>query len=121
MKNATGPAFPIYGTTSFKISNKNKTESVDVEALVVDGLNHLLLISWLVCVQLRLIDPTFPLASIDEYCSNHKNNCPFLTVSNTSSLKFLIRELLLNEFPYFIHNSLSPIAMQTDPLHIDDR
>ena len=45
MKNATGPAFPIYGTTSFKISNKNKTNQIDVEALVEDGLNHLLLIS----------------------------------------------------------------------------
>ena len=31
MKNATGPAFPIYGTISFKISNKNKTDSIDVK------------------------------------------------------------------------------------------
>ena len=61
MKNATGPAFPIYGTISFKKSNKNKTNEIDVEALVVDGLNHPLLISWLVCVQLKLINPTFPL------------------------------------------------------------
>ena len=82
MKNATGPAFPIHGTTSFKISNKSNTDSVDVKALVVDGLNNPLLISWLVCFQLLLIHPNFPLASIDEYCSNHKINCSFVTVSN---------------------------------------
>ena len=118
MKNTTGPAFQIYGTTSFKISNKCNTESVDVEAIVVDGLNYPLLISWLACVQLRLIHPTFPLASIDEYCSNHKNNCSFITVNNTSSLEIDMRKLFMNEFPDVINDSLNPISMKTDPMHI---
>ena len=87
MKNATRPAFPIYGTTSFKISNKDKMNQIDVEAFVVDGLHHPLLISWLVCVQQKLIHPTFTLTSIDEYCSNNKNNCSFVTVNKASSLK----------------------------------
>ena len=115
MKNATGPAFPIYGFTSFKISNKNKTDSVNVKALVVHGLNHPLLITWLVFVQLRLIHPTFPLTSIDEYCSTH---CSFITVNNTSSPKIDIRKLLINEFLDVIPDSLNPIPAKTDPMHI---
>ena len=118
MKNATGPAFDIFGTISFKISNKDQTDEVDVEALVVDGLNHPLLISWLVCVQLRLIHSTFPLTSIDEYCENNKNNNCSITVNNASSLTINIRKLLLNEFPDVIHDSLNPIPMKTDPMHI---
>ena len=108
MKNATGSAFPIDGITSFKVSNKNNTEPIEVEALVVDGLNHPLLISWLVCVQLRLIHPTFPLASIDDYYSNHKTNCSFVTVNNASSLKIDILKLLINEFPDVIHDTINP-------------
>ena len=99
MKNATGPSFPIFGTTSFKIS-----------------LIHPLLISWLVCVQLKLIHSTFPLTSVDEYCKNKNNNC-LITVNNASSLTIDIRKLL-NEFPDVIHDSLNPIPMKTDPMHI---
>ena len=118
MKNETGPAFPIFGTTSFKISNKDRINEVDVEALVVEGLNHPLLISWLVCVQLKLIHSTFPLTSVDEYCktNNNNNNC-LITVNNASSLTIDIRKLLLNEFPDVIHDSLNPIPMKTDPMH----
>ena len=118
MKNATGPAFPIFGTTSFIISNKDRTNEVDIEALVVDGLNHRLLISWLVCVQLKWIHPTFPLTSIDEYCETNKNNNCLITVNNAPSLTIDIRKLLLNEFPDINHDSLNPIPMKTDPMHI---
>ena len=117
MKNATGPAFPIFGTTTFKISNKDKSHEVDVEALVVNGLNHPLLIRWLVCVQLKLIHSSFPLTSVDEYCNNKNNNC-LITVNNASSLTINIRKLLLNEFPDVIYDSLKPIPMKTDPMHI---
>ena len=118
MKNATGPALPIFGTTSFKISNKDRTNEVDVEALVVDGLNHPLLISWLVCVQLKLIHSTFPLTSVDEYCKNNNSDNCLITVNNASSLTIDIRKLLLNKFPDVIHDSLNPIPMKTDPMHI---
>ena len=105
-------------TTLFKISNKDRPNQIDVEALVVDGLNHLLLISWLVCLQLKLIHPTFPLTSIDENFSGNKNNCSFITVNNAFSLEIDIRKLHINDFPDIIHYSLNPIPMKTEPMHI---
>ena len=109
MKHATGPAFPIYGITPFKISNTNETDPIEVEALIVDGLNHPLLISWLVCVQLKLMHPSFPLVFVDDFCLYHKTNCSFETLNNTSTLKIDIRKLLIKEFPV-IHDTLKAAA-----------
>ena len=69
-------------------------------------------------VQLRLIHSTFPFTSIDEYCANNKNNCSFITINNASSLTIDIRKLLINKFPDVIYDSLNPVPMKTDPMHI---
>ena len=49
---------------------------------------------------------------------NNKNNCSFVTVNSASSPKIDIRKLLINEFPDVIHDSLNPIPIKTDPMHI---
>ena len=112
MKNATGPPFPIEGTTSFTISNSNKTRTTEVVALVVKNLNHPILLSWLSCVQLDLIHSSFPLVPVSDYCKNQIFCTQSINLVDNAPSHFDIdvKKLLINEYPDVIHDYLLPRA-----------
>ena len=64
MTNATGPSFQIKGKILFILRRKKHFAKID--ALVVEGLNHALLISWNDWVRLKLITRKFPLDDDDD-------------------------------------------------------
>ena len=61
---------------------------------------------------------TFPLFYVDDFCLNHKTNCSLVTLNNTFTLKIEIPKLLINKFPDVIRDSLNPVPMKTDLMHI---
>ena len=127
LKNATGPAFPIQGTTFFELSLPKSNTKVQVNALVVKNLNHPLLVSWLTCVELDLVHKSFPFVSISDYMASISNssisspradNSLQIIPSAMAKLTVDPKQLLLNEYPDVIHDHLNPVPMNTPPMHI---
>ena len=119
MTNATGPSFQIKGKTSFILRRKKRFAKID--ALVVEGLNHPLLISWNDCVHLKLITRKFPLDD-DDYSKSTSSDSNMVNISQISSFKKSshsgIKHMLLNEFDDVIHDFLNPLQMKSPPMHI---
>ena len=124
MTKATGPSFQIKGKTLFILRRKMCFAKID--ALVVQYLNHPLLISWNDCVRLKLISRKFPLDDDD----NSKSTSSDTNMVNTSQISTFkksshsdIKSKLLNEFDDVIHDFLNPKAMKSPPMyiHLNDR
>ena len=118
MTNAKDPSFQIKGKTLFILRRKKRFAKID--ALVVEDLNHPLLISWNDCVHLKLITRKFPLDNDDDSKST-SSDTKMVNTSQISTFKKSahseIKSKLLNEFDDVIHDFLNPVPMKS-PIHI---